>query len=78
MIRLHVRRFNRDAIKNNSLTDNIYFFNKRTTFFSKQKSFTKRTYYNYPTKHYTTKLNKLNDDNLTLPLYYVEVSQSPT
>lgn len=28
--------------------------------------------------NYTTKLNKLNDDNLTLPLYYVEVSQSPT
>lgn len=79
MIRLHVWRFNRDVIKNNSLTDKSYIFlNKRTTIFSKRKSFTKRIYYFYLTKHYTTKLNKLNDDNLTLPLFYIEVSQSPT
>lgn len=78
MIRLHVRRFNRDASKNNSLTDNIYFFNKRTTIFSNRNHLL-----NTPTtitrqNNYTTKLSKLNDDNLTLPLYYVEVSQSPT
>lgn len=73
------QRFNRDAIKDNSLTDNIYIFLIKEQLFSANRNHS----LNAPTtitrqNNYTTKLNKLNDDNLTLPLYYVEVSQSPT
>lgn len=79
MIRLHVRRFNGDAIKNNSLTDNIYIFLIKEQLFSANRNHSLNTHTTITRQNnYTTKLNKLNDDNPTLPLYYVEVSQSPT
>lgn len=70
--------FNRDVIKNDFSDWKYYFYEREHLISADINHFLKALTTTSLQNNTATEMNTFDDDDLTLPLYYVNVSQSPT